>query len=647
MNSFPLLSVLNSNGVSNQTSKGMSTDISIGNEIKDSYKETHKWVQNNIKWLSELESFYRDRAKLEKEYSDKLSQMVGEYFSKKSGNTVALSVGDTPTITPGSLEAASLVAWNEILSQTEMISKDHNKLANEYEFQIADQMLALNKKCEMILTTIGGFNDELTSKRDQSYHSLEKAKKRYDESCSNMEAARQRQSRSSGDKAQRKVAEKESEMNICKNDYLIKINQANRIKDKYYFQDVPEVLDLLQDLNESRTHILNQLWIKADSLERELNERVNSRLDTADSVIVQNKPHLDVSMFIKHNAKAWKEPTDFTYIPSSVWHEDEQFVVPSNVELQELRIRLAKAQQTYDNLSSITQTELSELSRLNKQKQQLKSGEQSDAAMFQELLKKYLKTVSPFTAHETSKLEAEVEIESIQNNVGQDHDLSTDDIDLSKLKKKGGLLSKFKHSLTISSGSSGTGVNGSSGYIPDAASTVSSESKHHNRLSIFKRRDRTQSNASSTVQSNVSEDSFSVNSSIESSVNRVLYPYAKQDADEVTINPGDLISLVTKDTGSGWTKIKNNTTGEMGLVPSSYVDIKESTHSVPHAPPPRKCVSSVRTIEALYDYQAQGDDELSIYAGSVVKVLKPDDGSGWTYGELDGAKGLFPTSYCK
>ena len=49
----------------------MSTDISIGNEIKDSYKETHKWVQNNIKWLSELESFYRDRAKLEKEYSDK------------------------------------------------------------------------------------------------------------------------------------------------------------------------------------------------------------------------------------------------------------------------------------------------------------------------------------------------------------------------------------------------------------------------------------------------------------------------------------------------------------------------------------------------------------------------------------------------
>lgn len=44
----------------------MSADLSIGNEIKDSFKETHKWVQNNLKWLKDIEQFYRERAKLEK-----------------------------------------------------------------------------------------------------------------------------------------------------------------------------------------------------------------------------------------------------------------------------------------------------------------------------------------------------------------------------------------------------------------------------------------------------------------------------------------------------------------------------------------------------------------------------------------------------
>ena len=131
----------------------MSQTISIGNEIKDGYPETNKWVQNNIKWLSSLEAFYRERAKLEKEYSEKLSQLTKEYFSKKSSETVALSVGNTPATTPGSLESASQVAWNEILSQTEIIASDHNKFANDISFNICEQLKTLSSRCSCLLYT--------------------------------------------------------------------------------------------------------------------------------------------------------------------------------------------------------------------------------------------------------------------------------------------------------------------------------------------------------------------------------------------------------------------------------------------------------------------------------------------------------------
>lgn len=62
--------------------------LSIGNEIKDGFKETYDWVHQNIKWLKDTEQFYRERAKLEREYSEKLSKLCGEFLNRKSNISV-------------------------------------------------------------------------------------------------------------------------------------------------------------------------------------------------------------------------------------------------------------------------------------------------------------------------------------------------------------------------------------------------------------------------------------------------------------------------------------------------------------------------------------------------------------------------------
>lgn len=323
----------------------MSTQLSIGNELKDSYKVTHTWVQTNLKWLKELEQFYRERAKLEKDYSERLSRLTSEYFTKKSSSSVPLSVGTSPTTTPGSLEAAGVVAWNEVLAQTEMISKDHNKLSIDLDNEVANQLSGLYSKLDMTLTQINGFNEEVTNKRNQIYQDMERAKKNYDDACQSMEVARGKYTKTSTDKNKKKLDSKETDMNVAKNDYLIKVSLANRVKDKYYFQDVPEVVDQLQDLNEAKTLFLNDVWNKATSVEKAFNDRCTKRLETVDEVVKQNKPHLSTAMFIKHNLKQWKEPSDFQYKPSPVWHDDEKFIVNSPVELQDLKVKLAKNEQ--------------------------------------------------------------------------------------------------------------------------------------------------------------------------------------------------------------------------------------------------------------------------------------------------------------
>lgn len=65
-------------------------------------------VTNGISWLDDIQQFYRERSAVEKEYSSKLNALAKRYYEKKAKKSGSLSVGDSPTLTPGSLERCAL-----------------------------------------------------------------------------------------------------------------------------------------------------------------------------------------------------------------------------------------------------------------------------------------------------------------------------------------------------------------------------------------------------------------------------------------------------------------------------------------------------------------------------------------------------------
>lgn len=58
--------------------------------------------------MDDIQQFYRERSVLEKEHGAKLNALAKKYFEKKSKKSSSLSVGDTPALTPGSLERSAL-----------------------------------------------------------------------------------------------------------------------------------------------------------------------------------------------------------------------------------------------------------------------------------------------------------------------------------------------------------------------------------------------------------------------------------------------------------------------------------------------------------------------------------------------------------
>lgn len=67
-------------------------------------KNSHCKVSNGVAWLDDIQQFYRERSTIEKEYSQKLYGLAKKHFEKKARKASSLSVGDTPALTPGSLE---------------------------------------------------------------------------------------------------------------------------------------------------------------------------------------------------------------------------------------------------------------------------------------------------------------------------------------------------------------------------------------------------------------------------------------------------------------------------------------------------------------------------------------------------------------
>ena len=177
---------------------------------------------------------------------------------------------------------------------------------------------------------------KLEKERDAAYTTLKRSKGQYDGACQEVESRRKKIESSfdsSKTKAQNAYQQQQSEMNNVKNSYLISINVMNKQKEKYYYEYVPELLDSMQSLSETRVNFTNTMWSLASKLENDAMLRSAEHMQFLTSEIPRNDPKLDSIMFIRHNASQWQEPPDMGFEPSPVWHDDSGMVVDETAKV--------------------------------------------------------------------------------------------------------------------------------------------------------------------------------------------------------------------------------------------------------------------------------------------------------------------------
>ncbi|RPB00101.1 hypothetical protein L873DRAFT_1681392, partial [Choiromyces venosus 120613-1] len=608
---------------------------------QDAFKPISAWVAGGIAWLDDIQSFYRERSVIEKEYAAKLNALAKRYFEKKAKKSSSLSVGDTPLMTPGSLESASLTTWTTILTTTESLSKEHDNFATCLSNQVCDSLKSIATRYEDYRKRHESFAAKLLAERDSVYADLKKSKDTYDTTCKVVEEKRAKVDKSydaAKPKAEKSYQTQLTEMNNVKNTYLLQIAVTNRQKQKYFHEDLPELINSLQNLNETRVTKLNALWTLSNELDSTCRKNTMSHLSGAITEIARNIPAYDSAMFAKHNMAGWAEPSNFVFEPSPIWHDTDEIVVDENAKIF-LRNLLGKSRRGLEDTKTHVESRRREINGLRKLLDTVKLDE---GKMQKEIdaTRSIFYNFEELAPHSTKLITLQVEIETILGAVGeiergtQIHKFKATTFKIPTncdfcnetlwgLKSKGFNCQDCGYSCHKHCEMKVPAV--CPGVLDKAAKKALKEEK---RTSV----------AIGGSNGNDTELSRS------NTMNSLSSSYSggrlgtKPSASKLSASVSPSATSVELETTPDIAPPRRNRV--IAPPPERYI----SPPSEPIAELPEQ-VKQEKIGRMIYTYSGAGEGEISVEAGADVVVVEPDDGSGWVMVRSGHAEGLVPATY--
>ncbi|KAK5115361.1 hypothetical protein LTR62_001561 [Meristemomyces frigidus] len=612
----------------------------FGAELKDGFKPANAWLGGGISWLGEVEQFYRERSGIEKEYAQKLNALAKKYFEKKAKRSSALSVGETPTVTPGSLESASMTTWTVQLTTLEQRAVEHERFSASLISALATPLQNLAARYEDLRKQHADYAAKLEKERDGVYGDLRKTKGKYDSVCQDVEGKRKKMENSfdhGKSKAQGAYQQQQSDMRNMKNTYLIAINVTNKQKERYYHEYVPEILDSLQSVSEAKTATLNKIWTTAASIETDTLQRSLQLVNHLSNEIPRNNPVLDSMMYVRHNAPSqWQDPPDFAFEPSPVWLDDDTVAADPASKTFLMNI-LSKSKSSLGELKRETEAKRREVEGAKRVRQLIREGKDKRDEL--EVVRQQFYHQEALHAAEQRMITAEVEVSTITAAVG---DISLGARNHAFKNETFRLPTNCDLCGDRIWGLSAKGMScGDCGYTCHLKCELKVPADCPGELNKEQRKA-----AKAARQA-------------EAQAKGAMVPEKDGGSNGAAAHRGSGVGLQRSDTlgsmntlSSGYAASANRSlSGPEPAAPAAPQRIRG--HPVP--PPlhhPNGSSSQPSTLpkgKMLYPYTAAGAGEISVPEAAAFVLVEPDDGSGWIKIKIasSGQEGLVPASYAE
>ncbi|EPS98414.1 hypothetical protein FOMPIDRAFT_1037483 [Fomitopsis schrenkii] len=649
----------------------MSGHQTYGKELPDQVDRLVALSDTQLELLSDVREMHKERAALEREYATKLQALARKAAEKKSKKDAALVVGPEPTKAWGEdvLQRSTLHnAYAQLISSMMDTAQAHISLADSLNAEVIESLKSTERRQEEAKKKQEQHFAKLLSERDKVYADRIKSKQKYDEDCGEVESYRQKQGRADDRHAERAAKQFEAQqvdMQNRKNVYLISIAASNKIKDKFYVEDLPSLEDQFQTLQTQLVERFVAVMTQAQLLYKGHLDVLRGHIDGVEGRLAAVNAQADQELFIEHNIRPFTKPGDWSFEPAAVHYDTGNMVVEPQAPKIYLQNRLTKCRSKLDELRPIITSKRKEMESF--ERMMANNVGPDKAANREEATDSYLEAHHQLTFYLSSEylLLAEIDVisEALSGDEGEQrsHTFKSTSFSIPTqcayckssiwgLSKQGktckacGVSVHAKCELKVAADCAG-----SKGAVRSPAGPTMSRSSTISKSSASSQQSVTPSPSSFAPRDSILHESLPSA--------QVVYDFTPTSPFELTVTAGSSVQILEEDDGSGWVKVADEFGGK-GLVPAAYVEAVQPTASTPVRPPPVPAASTrPRTggqyVRGVYPYQAGGPDELSVQEGGLMELTSGPNGGmsyadGWWEGiDSTGRKGIFPSNYVR
>ncbi|KAI0669220.1 hypothetical protein C8Q78DRAFT_1042286 [Trametes maxima] len=648
-----------------------------GQHLPDQVERLATLSDAQLELLADVRELHKERAVLEREYATKLQLLAKKAAEKKSRKISALVVGAEPTkawdestFTKSTLDSA----YTQLISAATDASQDHVNLADALNNQVIEPLKLAERKHEETKKKEMQYYQKLLADRDRVYAERIKSKLKYDDECDEVETYRQKQERSADDRhaerAARQYEQQQADMLNSKNAYLISIAVANKVKAKFYSEDLPALEDEFQNLQSRLLKSFVSILKDAQDIQLKHLDALRSHLTKTSAALDAVNPRADQDLYIDYNIAPFTPPPDWAFEPSAVHYDHGDMSVEPAPKVY-LQNRLSRCRAKLQELEPVLTSKRKEAEQLAK----LVAAYSSNHTLGNpdEVLDNYLDAQHDLTFYTTSGTVLNTESDTISFALDGDegaqspHSFKSSSFSIPTtcayckssiwgLSKQGktcracGISVHSKCELKLPADCTGTKHGGRGHGVSDSLSSISSISRSS---SVISRPGPTDSSASATpTPSSFARAPHMIEDSKPTA--RVLFDFSPTSPFELAVSAESVVHVLEEDDGSGWVKVSDDSGGK-GLVPASYIELFDAS------PAPNSSTSSLGSgahqamggeyVRGIYAYKAQGPDEIDVEEGEVIRLTDGPTGGrnyadGWWEGvDASGKKGIFPSNY--
>ncbi|KAF8744066.1 Fes/CIP4, and EFC/F-BAR homology domain, partial [Rhizoctonia solani] len=634
----------------------MSENLSYGKELPDQVPAINATLTHQLVLLTDVRELIKERVALEKEYSIRLSAIAKKAEEKRARHMTHAVLGEecSKAWTDTDVRSSTLdKAFTALINSYENTASDHDSFASALSADVGDALKLLERSKDESRKKQMVFFAKLVAERDRIYGERLKAKQKYDEECDGVETFRQKQAsrdRAADDKhadrAAKQLEQQKVEMQNRKNAYLIQIAVANGAKDRFYDDELP----LLEDWSNAEMHHadtmrrMTRLLLHSQALHEGHLESVRRSVANTQAALNAVDPLYDQKLYASFNRRPFSKPEDWAFEPCERYYDTPEVITEPEPKIL-LQNKLQRSRQKLAELIPQIEDKSRDVARLTKLVESY--GSNPTLGNYDEVWENLLEATHQLTDLELLRVGYQAEMKVIASALGGDegaqkpHEFKSTSFSIPapcgycKMPAECGIAPELSSSKanSLARASSINSVAPSVSSIAPASSPVGG-SPAPPRTNALSRPMPPPATAPPAASSTTKA--------------KVLYSYAATGEFEVSITEGSIVEIVEHDDGSGWVKILNEQ-GAEGLVPATYIEVVAPALNKRRAPPPpTRGASAAKLVKALYSYEAQGDDELSLKEGTTYELTPNGEnaGDGWWEGiDSKGKKGIFPSNY--